>query len=147
MRKILMLFIFIFSIKSFCQIKKDTVYLLFKYSKSEIHGLGGRKDGKIFSYIYKFNFNNKLKDYILIGVNINDSLNFSQKADVQWVSKKFIRKNKNKIYDIKRMQKMGFIDAVNAIDSNTVIYLIDIKIKKNRKYKAREVTISYPELL
>ena len=72
---------------------------------------------------------------------------FRNKPEIKWVNKKFIRKNKLKVYDIKKMQQKGFTKTLDEIGLNCIIYLIDIKIKKNNKFKAREVEISFPEII
>jgi hypothetical protein len=147
MKNTILIFLLAFSIKTIGQVKTDTIYLYFKHSKHEIFGQGNKKNGKILSYIYKFNFNNKLNDFILTTVQTNDSLGFKRKAEIKWVNKKFIRKNKLKVYDIKKMQQKGFTKTLDEIGLNCIIYLIDIKIKKNNKFKAREVEISFPEII
>ena len=66
------------------------------------------------------------------------------KADVKSIDKKFIRKNDEKIYCIKKMQKIGYKNIIDKF-YNCVIYLIDTKTKKDNKYKAIEVKINFLE--
>lgn len=126
------------------QIKKDTVYLYFNHKKDQSFKLISKRNNEPFKYYYTYHFNDSFNNKILVPILTNDSLDFNQRANIKWVDKKFIKKNKDKIYCIKKMQEKGYQNVINEI-YNCVIYLIDIKIKKSGKYKAREVNINFLE--
>jgi len=126
------------------QIKKDTVYLYFNHKKNQSFKLISKRNNEPFKYYYTYHFNDSLNNKILVPILTNDSLDFNQKANIKWVDKKFIKKNKDQIYCIKKMQEKGYQNVINEIH-NCVIYLIDTKIKKSGKYKAREVNINFLE--
>ena len=120
----------------------DTIYLIFNHKKYQIFGTGLKRDGLILDYLYVYIFKDKIYNKISIRVKTNDSLNFEKKADVKHIDKKFLKKHKKYVYDIKRMRKMGFKNFVNEIGFCTV-YLIDTKKKDKKKLIAREVFIFY----
>ena len=120
----------------------DTIYLIFNHSKNQIFGTGLKRDGLILDYLYVYIFKDKIYNKISIRVKTNDSLNFEKKADIKHIDKKFLKKHKKYVYDIKRMRKMGFKNFVNEIGFCTV-YLIDTKKKDKKKLIAREVFIFY----
>jgi len=126
------------------QIKKDTVYLYFNHKKNQSFKLISKRNNEPFKYYYTYHFNDSLNNKILVPILTNDSLDFNQKANIKWVDKKFIKKNKDQIYCIKKMKEKGYQNVINEIH-NCVIYLIDTKIKKSGKYKAREVNINFLE--
>jgi len=126
------------------QIKKDTVYLYFNHKKNQSFKLISKRNNEPFKYYYTYHFNDSLNNKILVPILTNDSLDFNQKANIKWVDKKFIKKNKDQIYCIKKMQEKGYQNVINEIH-NCVIYLIDTKIKKSGKYKACEVNINFLE--
>jgi hypothetical protein len=122
----------------------DTVFIYFNYKKNQRRGFSRKKE-KIVSYTYILDFEDNIlgfstgmEEYLSV-----DDMQKNKKAGVKWVDKKFLRKNKEKIYSYKRIKKNGFYITVEEI-SRATIYLIDIKIKENGKYKAREVGALFP---
>ena len=124
--------------------KKDTVYIYFDYKKNQRKNFSKIKE-EIIAYHYTLNFEN---DSMYFSTGKREYLSFddmskNKKAGVQWINKKFIRKNKDRIFTYKRIKKNGFYKTVEEI-SRATIYLIDIKMKENGKYKAREVGSLFP---
>lgn len=124
--------------------KNDTVYIYFDYKKDQRKKFSKIKEETI-AYHYTLNFENDImyfstgkREYLSF-----DDMSKNKKAGVQWINKKFIRKNKDRIFTYKKIKKNGFDKTVDEI-SRATIYLIDIKIKENGKYKAREVNALFP---
>ncbi|WP_396178180.1 hypothetical protein [Flavobacterium sp.] len=142
-KKFVLIFLFFYAIVT-GQVQKDTVYLYFNHKKNMSLKTTVSKNNEPFSYIYTYYFNDSLNSQLLIPTNIDDLIDFDNKADVKWIDKKFIRKNDEKVYCIKKMQKIGHKNSIDKF-YNCVVYLIDTKIKKNNKYKALEVNINFLE--
>jgi len=124
--------------------KNDTIYIYFEYKKNQRRRLSKIKD-KIIAYSYTFNFENDImyfstgkEEYLSL-----DDMNKNKKAGVQWVDKKFLRNNKERIFTYKKIKQNGFEKTIEEF-SDCVFYLIDIKLKENGKYKAREVNPLFP---
>jgi|GEM_PF-2506609 len=166
MKRIYLYFAIVFSLPIFSQIKdsiyeisfkenkeeinvnrlteNDTVYLLFNHKKHQDFGISLKKKEKIITYTYIYHFNEKFNNQITISIRTDSILNSDRKkASFKLIDKKFIRKNRKNVFTIKEMRKKGAKNTVDEIGFCT-IYLIDTKIKENRKYKAREVKIYYP---
>ena len=124
----------------------DTIYLVFNHKKYQTFGVSSKKQDIPFQYIYIYYLGlNSILDInnnIYISVFADGRLNFEKKADIKHIDKKFLKKHKKYVYDIKRMRKMGFKNFVNEIGFCTV-YLIDTKKKDKKKLIAREVFIFY----
>lgn len=124
--------------------KNDTVFIYFNYKKNQRRGFSRKKE-KIVSYTYILDFEDNIlgfstgmEEYLSV-----DDMQKNKKAGVEWINKKFIRKNKDRIFTYKRIKKNGFDKTVEEI-SRATIYLIDIKMKENGKYKASEVNALFP---
>lgn len=126
------------------QTKKDTIYLYFNHKKDMSLKVSAYKNKEPFSYLYTYHLNDSLNKNLLININVDDMIDFGNKADIKWVDKKFIKKNDNKIYYIKKMQNIGYQNTINKF-YDCIIYLIDTKIKEKGKFKAREVKINFLE--
>lgn len=144
MKKIIILFFILFQIIANSQIKNDTVYLYFNHKKDMSFKTTVFKDKEPFSYLYTYYFNDSLKNKLLISTNVDDLIGFDNKADIKWIDKKFMKKNDAKIYCIRKMQKIGYENVIKELH-NCFIYLIDTKVKKGHKFKAREVRINFLE--
>lgn len=126
------------------QIKKDTVYLYFNHKKDHSYGISATKNNKPFSFQYTYYFRDSLNNKLLISTKVDDYIDFDSKADVKWIDKKFLRKNDKDVYYIKEMQKIGYQNLIDKL-YNCVVYLIDTKIRKNNKFKVKEVRIVFFE--
>lgn len=143
-KQILIFFLLLFNTIIIGQTKKDTIYLYFNHKKDMSLKVSTYKNKEPFSYLYTYYLNDSLNKNLLININVDDMIDFDNKADIKWVDKKFIRKNDNKIYYIKKMKNRGYQNIINEL-YDCVIYLIDTKIKEKGKYKAREVKINFKE--
>ena len=128
--------------------KTDTVYVYFEYKKSQKKGVSTKK-GKVFSLSYTFFSKNN--ETICFSTGIEDFLSFkdkeqNKKADVKWVSKKFLNFRKQNLYNEQKICIEGYESFYNKIAYAT-IYLIDKKIKKKKKYKAREVNVMFDPVI
>jgi hypothetical protein len=166
MKNIFLYLIFLICSQSYCQVKdsiryisfpekrkdfvvnkltkKDTIYMIFEEKENQRKQFSRKKE-KIVSYTYILDFEDNIlgfstgmEEYLSV-----DDMQKNKKAGVQWINKKFIRKNKDRIFTYKRIKKNGFYKTVEEI-SRATIYLIDIKMKENGKYKAREVGALFP---
>lgn len=145
MKKQILIFFFLFFYTIMIgQTKKDTIYLYFNHKKDMSLKVTTYKNKEPFSYLYTYYFNDSLNKNLLIPIYVDDMIDFVNKADIKWVDKKFIRKNNDKIYYIKKMKDRGYLNTINEF-YDCVLYLIDTKIKEKGKFKAREVKINFLE--
>ena len=125
--------------------KNDTVYILFENKKNQRKNSTRKKD-RIISYSYLFDFKNSDTMYFSTGIEeylSSEKKDKKIKASIKWVDKKFIRRNKDKIYTYKKIKKNGFEKTIEEIE-DCIFYLIDIKTKKDGKYMVREINVLFP---
>lgn len=143
-KQILIFFFLLFNSIIIGQTKKDTIYLYYNHKKDMSIKVTAYKNKEPFSYLYTYYFNDSQNNSLSIPIYVDDMIDFDNKADAKSIDKKFIRKNDEKIYCIKKMQKIGYKNIIDKF-YNCVIYLIDTKTKKGNKYKAIEVKINFLE--
>ena len=139
------LILFFISHNLFSQ-NKDTIYIFFNHLSNKEYYSVSNKNSITVSESYLLMDKNKFK-YLYFSTGFDGYLSFkdkeqNKKAATKWLSKKFIKENKDVIFTYKEIEEMGFQNMINKIDKYVVL-LIDKKIRKNRKYKAREVNILY----
>jgi hypothetical protein len=124
---------------------KDTIYMLFKQKKNQ-RKYSTKKNDKIISFSYNYDF--KKGNVLYFSTGRKDSITSdyvfgNKKAGVKWVDRKFLRKNRDRVFTYKKIEKNGFEKTVEEVE-NCIFYLIDIEMKEDGKYIAREVGALFP---
>ena len=140
-----------FSINLYCQnyksLKgKDTAYFYFDYSEQldkKVNSVNSITKDTTYFYTFKENnpkeriqrrFNLIKSKYLTFGDIDND-----KQADIKTITKCFFRKNKDIVIYPKDLGGNKMEKIINSRSLKSIIYIIDIKEKRGKKFIAREV--------
>lgn len=124
----------------------DTIFVRFNENKSQIKTVLP-KDSRGFTRWYIIQFKEKSKiEYLQFWVSEypgSTRRELGIKSDYRLIKKTYLRKNKNKIIDVKFFKKYGvYRSTYEAFEKCKVIYIIDYLEAKNGKIPIYEVTKS-----
>ncbi len=134
------------------ELNQENTFILFDKSNFETKRIN-KSDAKVYSTEYSFSIHDYEKSSYPTGIitffskkykNYNDKIKDNPLPNFK-VNKSFIRNNKNIIFTLEDMRKMGYSKAIEMFTKAKHIFLIDKENIKNNSIVIKEVLLMYKE--